>query len=210
MIYAYVRVSTKEQNPDREIINIKRFCQERKMSDIIFFIDKMTGKRFDRPEYLKLKRKIKKGDTLIIHELDRLGRKKKEIIKELTYFKNKGVKVMILDIPTTLVDYSIMGNQLAEFMMDMINNLLIEVFAACAEFEMEKREKRQREGYEALRQRGEWDKLGRPVKIDQETFLIAWNEAKKRSMTDKELAQQLEISKGTLQTYKKKYLQGGM
>lgn len=210
MIYAYVRVSTKEQNPDREIINIKRFCQDRKMSDIIFFIDKMTGKRFDRPEYLKLKRKIKKGDTLIIHELDRLGRKKKEIIKELTYFKNKGVKVMILDIPTTLVDYSIMGNQLAEFMMDMINNLLIEVFAACAEFEMEKREKRQREGYEALRQRGEWDKLGRPVKIDQETFLIAWNEAKKRSMTDKELAQQLEISKGTLQTYKKKYLQGGM
>lgn len=210
MIYAYVRVSTKEQNPDREIINIKRFCQERKMSDIIFFIDKMTGKRFDRPEYLKLKRKIKKGDTLILHELDRLGRKKKEIIKELTYFKNKGVKVMILDIPTTLVDYSIMGNQLAEFMMDMINNLLIEVFAACAEFEMEKREKRQREGYEALRQRGEWDKLGRPVKIDQETFLIAWNEAKKRSMTDKELAQQLEISKGTLQTYKKKYLQGGM
>lgn len=210
MIYAYVRVSTKEQNPDREIINIKRFCQERQMSDIILFIDKMTGKRFDRPEYLKLKRKIKKGDTLIIHELDRLGRKKKEIIKELTYFKNKGVKVMILDIPTTLVDYSIMGNQLAEFMMDMINNLLIEVFAACAEFEMEKREKRQREGYEALRQRGEWDKLGRPVKIDQETFLIAWNEAKKRSMTDKELAQQLEISKGTLQTYKKKYLQGGM
>lgn len=210
MIYAYVRVSTKEQNPDREIINIKRFCQDRKMSDIIFFIDKMTGKRFDRPEYLKLKRKIKKGDTLILHELDRLGRKKKEIIKELTYFKNKGVKVMILDIPTTLVDYSIMGNQLAEFMMDMINNLLIEVFAACAEFEMEKREKRQREGYEALRQRGEWDKLGRPVKIDQETFLIAWNEAKKRSMTDKELAQQLEISKGTLQTYKKKYLQGGM
>lgn len=210
MIYAYVRVSTKEQNFDREIIQIKRFCLERNLNDIKFYTDKMTGKRFDRPKYQKLRRKIKKGDTLIIHELDRLGRKKKEIIQELTYFRNKGVKVMILDIPTTLIDYSLMGNQLAEFMMDMINNLLIEVFAACAEFEMEKREKRQREGYEALRQRGEWDKLGRPVKIDKDTFLKAWKEAKQLGITDKELAEQLDISKGTLQSYKRKYLQGGM
>ena len=62
--------------------------------------------------------------------------------------------------------------RICRIMMDMINNLLLEVFAACAEFEMEKREKRQREGYEALKARGEWDKLGRPVKMTQEEFQI--------------------------------------
>ena len=89
--------------------------------------------------------------------------------------------------------------------MDMINNLLLEVFAACAEFEMEKREKRQREGYEALKARGEWDKLGRPVKMTQEEFLNKWDQ-KGKNVTDKEFAESLNISKGTLQSYKKKYL----
>ena len=91
--------------------------------------------------------------------------------------------------------------------MDMINNLLLEVFAACAEFEMEKREKRQREGYEALKARGEWDKLGRPVKMTQEEFLNKWDQ-KGKNVTDKEFAESLNISKGTLQSYKKKYLKG--
>ena len=66
--------------------------------------------------------------------------------------------------------------------MDMINNLLLEVFAACAEFEMEKREKRQREGYEALKARGEWDKLGRPVKMTQEEFLNKWDQQGSKRM----------------------------
>ena len=78
---------------------------------------------------------------------------------------------------------------------------------ACAEFEMEKREKRQREGYEALKARGEWDKLGRPVKMTQEEFLNKWDQ-KGKNVTDKEFAESLNISKGTLQSYKKKYLKG--
>ena len=89
----------------------------------------------------------------------------------------------------------------------LIPDLLLEVFAACAEFEMEKREKRQREGYEALKARGEWDKLGRPVKMTQEEFLNKWDQ-KGKNVTDKEFAESLNISKGTLQSYKKKYLKG--
>ncbi|MCB5563278.1 hypothetical protein LIP72_13230 [Mediterraneibacter faecis] len=106
-----------------------------------------------------------------------------------------------------MIDYDAMDNTLAEFMMDMINNLLLEVFAACAEIEMEKREKRQREGYAALKARGEWDKIGRPVKMTEKEFLIKWNQNGK-NMTNKEFAESLKISKSTLLTYKKKYLKG--
>ena len=66
---------------------------------------------------------------------------------------------------------------------------------------------RQREGYEALKARGEWDKLGRPVKMTQEEFLNKWDQ-KGKNVTDKEFAESLNISKGTLQSYKKKYLKG--
>lgn len=112
-----------------------------------------------------------------------------------------------MEIPTTLIDYELLDNRMAEFMMGMVNNLLLEVFAACAEVEMEKREKRQREGYEALKARGEWGKLGRPVKMTQAEFLNKWNQ-KGKNVTDKEFAESLNISKGTLQSYKKKYLKG--
>lgn len=88
--------------------------------------------------------------------------------------------MLILEIPTTLIDYDSLDNRFAELMVDMINRLLFEVFAACAEFEMEKREKRQREGYEALKARGEWDKLGRPVKMTQEEFLNKWDQKGKK------------------------------
>ena len=123
------------------------------------------------------------------------------------FFEKKKVRVLILEIPTTLIDYDSLDNRFAELMVDMINRLLFEVFAACAEFEMEKREKRQREGYEALKARGEWDKLGRPVKMTQEEFLNKWDQ-KGKNVTDKEFAESLNISKGTLQSYKKKYLKG--
>ena len=206
MVYGYARVSTREQNPDREIIAINRFCDSRGIAKVKVYVDKVTGKSIKRPEYQKIRRKIKAGDSLIIPEMDRLGRKK-DILAELAFFKKKKVRVLILEIPTTLIDYESLDNWMAEFMMDMINNLLLEVFAACAEFEMEKREKRQREGYEALKARGEWDKLGRPVKMTQEEFLNKWNQ-KGKNVTDKEFAESLNISKGTLQSYKKKYLKG--
>lgn len=120
--------------------------------------------------------------------------------------KNKGVRVLILDIPTTLIDYSSLDNKIAEFMMEMINNLLIEVYAATAEMEMDKREKRQREGYEALRARGEWDKLGRPAKYDKEAFLSAYREAKEKGISDKKTAEKMEISYSTLKNYKRRYI----
>lgn len=75
------------------------------------FTDKLTGKNFDRPRYTVLVEDVlREGDTLIITELDRLGRNKQEILKQLQILKDKGVRVMVLELPTTLIDLSQMDN----------------------------------------------------------------------------------------------------
>ena len=108
---------------------------------------------------------LRVGDTLIITELDRLGRNKQEILKQLRFLEEKGVRVMVLELPTTLFDLSQMENNLAKMMIETINNMMIELYASMAQAEMEKKEKRQKEGMEAKRLRGEWDEVGRPRAI---------------------------------------------
>ncbi|MBR4123766.1 MAG: recombinase family protein, partial [Clostridia bacterium] len=97
MIYAYLRVSTKEQNLERQIVAVKEYRPELLMENV--YSDKQSGKNFDRTEYLKLKAVIKPGDELIVKELDRLGRNKEEIKKELSWFKENKIIVRILNVP---------------------------------------------------------------------------------------------------------------
>lgn len=141
MIYAYLRVSTKEQNLERQVIAVNKYRAE---IDKIFS-DKQSGKNFERTEYLKLKSLLQPGDELIIKELDRLGRNKEEIKKELSWFKDHKIIVRILNVPTTLMDFN--GQ---EWILDMINNVLIEVMGAVAEQEREKILERQKEGIAAM------------------------------------------------------------
>jgi DNA invertase Pin-like site-specific DNA recombinase len=143
MIYAYLRVSTKEQNLERQIKAVKEYRPE--LLDKNIFSDKQSGKNFERTEYLKLKEKLQPGDELIIKELDRLGRNKEEIKKELSWFKEHKVIVRILNVPTTLIDF-----QGQEWIFDMINNILIEVMGAVAEEERKKILERQAEGIAAM------------------------------------------------------------
>ena len=169
--YGYHRISTKEQHLDRGIIEIKRFCENQKIKLESIFTDKITGKNFDRPRYTVLVEDVLRvGDTLIITELDRLGRNKQEILKQLRFLEEKGVRVMVLELPTTLFDLSQMENNLAKMMIETINNMMIELYASMAQAEMEKKEKRQKEGMEAKWLRGEWDEVGRPRAIEQEKF----------------------------------------
>lgn len=115
--YGYHRISTKEQHLDRGIIEIKRFCENQKIKLESIFTDKITGKNFDRPRYTVLVEDVLRvGDTLIITELDRLGRNKQEILKQLRFLEEKGVRVMVLELPTTLFDLSQMENNLASLM----------------------------------------------------------------------------------------------
>ena len=136
----YGIISTKEQHLDRGIIEIKRFCENQKIKLESIFTDKITGKNFDRPRYTVLVEDVLRvGDTLIITELDRLGRNKQEILKQLRFLEEKGVRVMVLELPTTLFDLSQMENNLAKMMIETINNMMIELYASMAQAEMEKK-----------------------------------------------------------------------
>ena len=131
MNIGYVRVSTAEQNEDRQIEALTNFG----VSKDNIIVDKCSGKDTEREGYQYLKRQIlREGDTLVIKELDRLSRNKADIKRELEEFKAKGIRVKILDIPTTLTDFP--KEQM--WVMDMINSILIEVLGAIAENERNK------------------------------------------------------------------------
>ncbi len=155
MIYAYLRVSSTDQNLDRQLEAVKNYRPE--LEDENIFADKQTGKNFEREEYQKLKSILKKGDELIIKELDRLGRNKDAVKEEMKWFKDNGIAVRILDVPSTLIDF-----QGQDWIADMVNNIIIEVLAAMAEQERLKIKKRQKEGIAIAKAKGV--RFGRPQK----------------------------------------------
>ncbi len=204
--YGYHRTSTKEQHLDRGIIEIQRFCESQNIKLTGIFTDKLTGKNFDRPRYTVLVEDVlREGDTLIITELDRLGRNKQEILKHLQSLKDKGVRVMVLELPTTLIDLSQMDNALARLMIETINNVLIEIYASLAQAEMEKKEKRQREGMEAKKLRGEWDEVGRPRAIEQEKFNQEFIRVVQKEVTPTQLQRELGLTSSTYYRYRKNF-----
>ena len=204
--YGYHRTSTKEQHLDRGIIEIQRFCESQNIKLAGIFTDKLTGKNFDRPRYTVLVEDVlREGDTLIITELDRLGRNKQEILKQLQILKDKGVRVMVLELPTTLIDLSQMDNALARLMIETINNVLIEIYASLAQAEMEKKEKRQREGMEAKKLRGEWDEVGRPRAIEPEKFNQEFLRVIEKEVTPTQLQRELGLTASTFYRYRKDF-----
>ncbi len=149
--YGYARVSSKDQNLDRQIIELKKYVDDR-----YIFTDKQSGKDMDRVQYQLLKKVAQKGDTIYIKSLDRLGRNKQHIKQELEHYKNEGVRVKIINIPTTMME--IQDGQ--EWLIDMINNLLLEVLSTMAEQERLNIKSRQAEGIAAARLKGKY--IGRP------------------------------------------------
>ena len=139
--YFYGRVSAKDQNLARQLESAKNY----KSIDRVFK-DKQSGKDFDREDYQKMKEVLKPGDEVVVHALDRLGRNKEGIKEELAWFKERGVIVRILNVPTTLIEYP----EGQEWVMEMVNNILIEVLGAFAEQERENIRKRQEEGIAAM------------------------------------------------------------
>ena len=152
--FYYARVSSKTQNEDRQILAFRSLGADDR--DII--IDKESGKDMNRPGYLTLKNSmLRSGDTLVIKELDRLSRNKDNKKNELIYFKKNNIRLKILDIPTTMMDIS----DEQSWILDMVNNILIEVLGSIAEEERKQIRKRQKEGLAAAKAKGV--KLGRPA-----------------------------------------------
>ena len=196
--FGYVRVSTREQNPKRQIDELKKYVSDER--DII--VDRITGKVGDRPGLDLLKRLLRPGDELYIHELDRLGRNKKIIKDQLLYFREKKITVRVLDVPTTLIDFSNYG-ELGKSIMDMVNNLLIEVLSTLAETEMLRTKKRQAEGIATARARG--IKLGRPKKVLPQEFFPIYDRWMKKEITAVEAFHTLGISKNTFYRWVRQY-----
>ena len=150
--------------------------------------------------------RLRTGDELIITEVDRLGRNKQETLKELQYYRDNGIRVKILELPTTLMDLSKLDNAMARMLMETINNMLIELYAAMAQAEIEKKEKRQREGIDAKKNRGEWDDYGRPAIMSQEEFSKQYKKVLSGELRPFELMKQLGMSKSTFYRYVKEYI----
>lgn len=159
-VFGYARVSTAHQQTDRQVEALKEFG----IADRDIIIDKQSGKDFNREGYLYLKNTLlRAGDVLVVKELDRLGRNKQMIMEELRYFKEAGVRVKILNIPTTLLDCD--GQ---EWVLDMVSNILIEVMSSIAEEERTKMLQRQAEGIAMAREKGVC--FGRPKLVKPEGF----------------------------------------
>lgn len=205
--YAYCRVSTKDQNIDRQIIAIKKYAPD--IPDDNLFIDKQTGKNFEREHYQEMKvilehiSKVKSESDnieLIIEELDRLGRNADLIKKELMWFKEHNIIVRILEIPTTLVELD-KNNHL---LMEMVANILIEVYTTIAQAELEKRAKRQAEGIAVAKSKGVY--TGRkPIKIDNEQFNSVYARWKSKEITARQAMSELNIKSNTFYRRIKEY-----
>lgn len=197
MKYFLGRVSGKEQNLARQL---KVAREKFDIPDENVYCDKITGSSFDRPQYNALKAIVQEGDEVIVKEFDRFGRNKEEMKRELEWFKRKGVIVRILDIPTTLIDFKDQT-----WVLEMVNNILIEVLGAVAEQERKKTKQRQAEGIAAMpvvdgkrvsvkAGRG----FGRPAsEIDDERFEKLAQKQKDGLITVADCCRELGISRST-------------
>lgn len=140
--FYYARVSSSGQNLRRQLEAFRNMGANER--DIV--TDKASGKDEDRPGYKALKQFIRRGDTLVITSLDRLSRTKEGTKTELQYFHDNGIRVKVLDLPTTLVDLP--DGQ--TWILDMVTNIMVEVLSSMAERERENILKRQREGIDAM------------------------------------------------------------
>jgi len=204
MYYGYHRTSTKEQPLDRGVMGIRAFCEQRGYPLEKVYTDQLSGKTFDRPRYIVLKEDVlREGDTLILHELDRLGRNKAEIAKELVYFKEHEIRIMFLDIPTTTVEYPGMDDGFSSLILETVNNILIEILSMTAQTELERKNKRVAEGIEAAKTRGV--KFGRPRKMTPTDFAVAFSRVERGEIRSCDLMRELGLTQYTYFRYVREY-----
>lgn len=183
MIYGYARVSAKDQCEARQLIEFKRYGLE----DEAIFMDKQSGKDFNRTNYKRLRRILKKNDLLIVKSIDRLGRNYSEILEEWRYItKVKNTDIKILDMP--LLDTTV-GKDLTG---TLIADIVLQLLSYVAQSERESIKKRQKEGIEAAKGRGV--KFGRPEIRPPEQFDELCAEWKTGKITATEAAKKLNMN----------------
>ena len=186
-IYGYIRVSTREQNEDRQLLAMQQFPVP--MENL--FMDKQSGKDFNRPGYRKMLRRLKKGDVLvIIKSIDRLGRNYEEIIGQWRVItKDKGADIVVMDMP--LLD----TRQGRDLMDTFIADLVLQILSFVAQSERESIKKRQAEGIAAAKARGV--KFGRPPSPLPENFHDVHRDWRAKKVTLRQAAERCAMPEGT-------------
>lgn len=188
MNYGYIRVSSKDQCEDRQLLALKEFNIPRKN----IYVDKMSGKNFNRPEYNRLMRKLKKGDVFIILSIDRLGRNYDEIQNQWRIItKRKQADIVVLDMPLLDTRKKNDKDLTGVFIADMV----LQILAYVAQIERENIKQRQKEGIDAAKQRGVV--FGRPRKDVPENFEDVKNQWLDNQLTSRQAANALGIAQST-------------
>ena len=192
--YAYIRVSTKEQNVDRQLLALEPYQIPKKH----VYCDYQSGKNFERPAYQKLMKKLKAGDLLIVKSIDRLGRNYNEILVQWQYI-TKEVKADILVLDMELLDTRQKAGSLTG---TLIADLVLQVLAYVAQTEREFICRRQAEGIAAAKLRGK--KFGRPEVKMPEEFEAVCRRCERGELATRRAAELLGISHTTFyRRYKK-------
>ncbi len=194
--YGYARVSSSGQKLDRQMVALRKYVPEENI-----IVDKQSGKDLNRSGYQALKGALglRRGDVLVIKSLDRLSRNKNDIKNELQWFREQGIRLQIIDIPTTMVPLQ----EGQEWIQDMVNNILIEVLSSFAEEERRAIRQRQREGIDAAKQAGK--KFGRPEKAFPDGWEIYYARYKNGELTRKYVIEQMGITVDRFKYLQKKY-----
>lgn len=195
MVYGYIRVSTKDQNEDRQLFAMR----ELNIPEKNIFMDKQSGKDFKRPQYKQMIKKLKRHDLLYVKSIDRLGRNYEEILDQWRLLtKDKGIDISVLDMP--LLDTRRDKNLLGTFISDMVLQLLSFV----AENERIDIRQRQAEGIRAAKMKGK--KFGRPERKVPDNFYVVIKDWKEKKLTQKQAAAKCNLPQATFHDMYKKYI----
>lgn len=195
-IYGYARVSSKEQNLDRQLAALKDYGVDDR--DII--TDKESGKDFNRDGYKVLKEKLlRQGDTLVIKELDRLGRNMQMIKEEWNDLQNLGINIVVID--TSILNTS----NKSDLEKNLISNIVFELLSYMAQKERDKIKQRQAEGIKALREKNCGKGKGRPQIDFPLQWKIYYTQWKDKNITAKECMKHLNLKRNTFYSLVKKY-----
>ncbi len=193
-VWGYARVSTSQQNEDRQIVELKPLVT----TESHLMIEKQSGKDFNRPIYKSLKNIMRAGDTLIVKSLDRLGRNYEQMKEEWKDLSDRGIRIKVLDTPmldTSKYDDELMG----KFVSDVILNVLSFV----AENEKKSIKQRQAEGISVAKEKGV--KFGRPAKKYPDNFAEVYKEWKEGRITAVQAMNKTNLKKSTFYNMAKRY-----
>lgn len=192
--YGYVRISSKDQNEERQLIAMRNYNIKKEN----IYVDKISGRSFERPEYKKLIKKLKKGDILVVKSIDRLGRNYKEIIEQWRLLtKERGVEAIVLDMP--LLDTT----KCKDLLGTLIADLVLQLLSYVSEYECETIRQRQMEGILAAKARGV--RFGRAPKNLPDNFESLYHMWKDKMITAEELAFSCNMSRSGLFKKLKQY-----